>query len=1075
MALPRPERTGRQVLVVDQFEEVFTLCSDEDERAAFVEQLVQIAGNPDDAVVVLGLRGDYYGHCGAYPELAQLLSANQVLVGPMSADELRRAIELPARRAGVRAEAALIQALVEEIADEPGGLPLLSTALVELWQERDGDWLRLGTYERLGGVRSAVARLAESSYENLGDDQRDAVRRLFLRLVAIGDEGALAKRRVPLSELDLDRDPRLAGVVNRLTADRLLTADESSVEVAHEALLREWPRFQDWLAGDAQGRELREHLTQSAKRWDAAAREPAELYRGARLTATLDWAASRDEELNALEREFLAESRSQAELQAERQRRQNRRLRGALVIAALLLAIAIAGGIVALQQRSSAQHEAAVALGRQLGAEAVSQPRIDLSMLLGRESLNLDRSLQTEGTLLATLLREPAVTGTFTMPIQERPQEVKVSPDGHTIAVVTNSNVMHFYDTRTHRQVRQKPIYNGEYAYDPSSGDLIAGDPRPAQPDLWLVDPRTGRVLQTLTISKLWQTTYSSAVEPTVVTRDGRYGIVLWAEVKPDGSNGPAYAEVWRLDHSGPSRLVPLGGSGMIAATALFGDRFAVAGAGWVSTWDALTLKQLSRVRGPSFEGQSLVNGAVSPDGRTFAYGLGDGSVHFFDIATGRTTNGVGGHSAGVQRIAFSPDSRIAASVGDDGLAIVWDPSKGTPIERLTGHTGRVLGVDFGPDSRTVYTASLDGSILQYDLGGSRRFGSPFTVGTPGAPPPPHTAVPQTPLLAVSPDGRTFASGILQSSVNFYTTSSLRRTGTISIARGRYINSGTWAGSHFVLGADHGLVQLWNVTGARPRPGAVLHGLSRQAEVRSTAAADGGRLVAAVDGWYGPAPGNGAPPPHEGEFALWRDGKLVGGRVVNLHTFGDWVALSRDGSLAAVAVDNGTVLVVDTATGQTERTIKPQTGAITVAFAPDGTLASGSWPGIVDLWNPKTGRKIGHDLLVAPAPVASLAFAPDGQTFATSGGSSGHTKIWVTSTQQQLGTDLPGGDGFWGNAAYTPDGRYLLSVYGDGSAERWPVSVSAWEDHACAVAGRNATTEEWRRFVGGRSYSKICP
>ena len=233
-----------------------------------------------DAVVVVGIRGDYYGHCGAYPELARLLAANHVLVGPDEPDELRRAIELPARRTGIRVESALTETLVNEIGDEPGGLPLLSTALVELWVARSDGWLRLETHERLGGVRGAVARLAESSFENLTDEQAEAARRLFLRLVTSGDEGAVARRRVPLSELDLERDPILASVVERLTQDRLLTAHEGTVEVAHEALLREWPRFQEWLTEDAQGRELREHLTQSAKRWGNTGRDAAELYRG---------------------------------------------------------------------------------------------------------------------------------------------------------------------------------------------------------------------------------------------------------------------------------------------------------------------------------------------------------------------------------------------------------------------------------------------------------------------------------------------------------------------------------------------------------------------------------------------------------------------------------------------------------------------------------------------------------------------------------------------------------------------------------------------------------------------------
>ena len=274
----------------------------------------------------------------------------------------------------------------------------------------------------------------------------------------------------------------LASVVERLTDDRLLTAHDSAVEVAHEALLREWPRFQEWLTEDAQGRELREHLTQSAKRWAGAGQDAAELYRGARLSATLDWAAGRRHELNELEREFLAESRAESERELARQRRTNRRLKGLLVGVGVLLLAAIAAGVFALVQRSDAQHKARIALGRQLGAEAVSQPRIDLSMLLARESLDLDRSLQTEGTLLGTLLREPAVTGTFTVPIEDRPQQVRVSPDGRTIAVTTNNNVMRFYDTRTHRQIRTVPLINADYTYVPSTGHLFAATPDPRPP-----------------------------------------------------------------------------------------------------------------------------------------------------------------------------------------------------------------------------------------------------------------------------------------------------------------------------------------------------------------------------------------------------------------------------------------------------------------------------------------------------------------------------------------------------------------------------------------------------------------
>ena len=189
---------GRWVLAIDQFEEVFTACRDEHERAAFVSAVVGCARDPRrKALVIVAIRADFYGHCAGYPELSRMLGANHVLVGPMARHELRRAIELPARHAGLDVEPELVDALIADVEAEPGGLPLLSTALLELWQHRDGRRLHLGAYEQTGGVRGAVARLAEAAYTRLDGEQREQARRILLRLS--GDEGVRA--RVPIAEL----------------------------------------------------------------------------------------------------------------------------------------------------------------------------------------------------------------------------------------------------------------------------------------------------------------------------------------------------------------------------------------------------------------------------------------------------------------------------------------------------------------------------------------------------------------------------------------------------------------------------------------------------------------------------------------------------------------------------------------------------------------------------------------------------------------------------------------------------------------------------------------------------------
>jgi hypothetical protein len=275
-------------------------------------------------------------------------------------------------------EPALVDALVADVVDEPGGLPLLSTALVELWQHRDGRTLRLETYRESGGVRGAVARIAEEAYEDFTPEQQEAARRTLLRLASVDGDDAV-RRRAPLSELELDTDDDAQRVVAVLTDSRLVTVSEDALEVAHEALLREWPRLREWLEEDAEGRRLHSHVIRAAKEWDQADRDSAELYRGARLAGALDWAAEHDIELNELERQFLAESKAASDAESRRIRRTNRRLRLLLAGAAVFLVAAVAGGSVAVFQSIEARREsdraaraARIAQARALAASATA-------------------------------------------------------------------------------------------------------------------------------------------------------------------------------------------------------------------------------------------------------------------------------------------------------------------------------------------------------------------------------------------------------------------------------------------------------------------------------------------------------------------------------------------------------------------------------------------------------------------------------------------------------------------------------------------------------------------------------
>jgi hypothetical protein len=264
----------------------------------------------------------------------------------MRPDELALAIEGPAAAAGLAVDPELVSRLVEDTAGQTGGLPLLSTTLLELWQRRSGDRLTVAAYERTGGVRGAVARLAETAYERLSPVEAATARNILVRLAGEGEAEAAIRRQVPLAELDLGRSEAARRVLDVLTENRLLTVGGETVEVSHEALLREWPRLRGWLEHDAEARRLHRHITLASRDWDAGGRDTGELYRGARLASALDFAAERGDQLNELEREFLDEARLVSERDGERSRRMNRRL-GALLVAALaaLVSAAVAGTV----------------------------------------------------------------------------------------------------------------------------------------------------------------------------------------------------------------------------------------------------------------------------------------------------------------------------------------------------------------------------------------------------------------------------------------------------------------------------------------------------------------------------------------------------------------------------------------------------------------------------------------------------------------------------------------------------------------------------------------------------------
>jgi WD40 repeat protein/DNA-binding SARP family transcriptional activator len=1049
---------SRLVIAVDQFEEVFTACRDEAERAAFLDALLGAMRDlRRPALVLVAVRADFYGRCAAYPELSRLLAANHVLVGPMRRDELRRAIELPARRAGLEVEPRLVDRLIADVEGEPGGLPLLSTALLELWQHRDGRRLRLNAYEQLGGVRGAVARLAESAYARLDPERRQVARRILLRLAGEGEGEAAVCRRVELTELEADRDERVAEVVRTLAADRLVTIGEGELEVAHEALLREWPRLRGWLEEDAHGRRLHQRLGTASRDWDAGGRDPGELYRGARLAAALEWSTAHEPELNASERAFLNDSRRASE-------RSQRRLRAVLAGVAVLLVVAVIAGVVALEQRGSAREQAVAADAQRLGARALVEDDLARALLLARQGVALDDSVQTRSNLLAALLKSPAALGVLRGD-DEPIATIALSPDERTLAAGTNSNKIFLFDTRMRRRLATLRPTSGwafmsQLAFSPDGSRLAVGYDSAPGPAVAVFDVRSRRVVARTSPRPA---RYMSGLG---YSPDGRTVDVILARVLPFATKGPAV--LMRFDartgepRSGP---VPVNRAGTTSLmTTSDGRRLVAVGEEETVLRDAKSLRLLQRWPVGGHDVSQFWPTALAPDDHTVAIGLSDGSVRFLDLDTGEQRRALGRHVAEVFGARFTPDGHTLVTTGADSDVILWDVRQAAARETLSGQAGRVLSPQISGDGRTLYTAGPGAAVFIWDLVGTRRLGRPFTTGAPSS----ERSVFE-PLgsasLALSSDGRLIAKGQDDGTISILNARTLARRDPFPVATGPVHGLGFVPGSHLLIATGpKGFLARVDVDRGRM----VNRLLGHRGEVLPPAiSADGRLLVTGSD---------------DKTVRLWSlpDARALGVPLRFGRTVRD-VQVSPDGRrLTIVLVDqdgeNGTLEVWNAPSRRRVTRLAVPDTPTAVHFSPDGRLLAVGYPnGRSHVWSTANWKPVTRLLVGDVGDIRALAISPDSRLLAT--GSQDRTvRLWDIETQQAFGTPLPGpGRGVGAVAPYfTTDGAGLIASYDTGSAYRWDIRPESLTHHACQVAGRRLTRAEWEEFLPGRDYDPAC-
>jgi WD40 repeat protein/transcriptional regulator with XRE-family HTH domain len=1083
---PSPQR--RLLLVVDQFEELFTQCPDEGQRRAFITALHAAATTghgPDQtpaALVVLGVRADFEARCADYPQLAGAVQ-DRYLVTAMTGRQMRLAITEPAKMAGSGVDDGLVEVLLAEVrTGQPGTfgagmLPLLSHALDQTWRSRAGQVLTLADYERTGGIDGAVAASAQRAYDGLTAVQQTAARQVFTRLTATSAEGVDSADRVTRAELTEGKSPAEArdmeAVLEAFAAERLLTLAADTVEISHEALLTAWPLLRDtWLADTHADRIVRSRLRTTAAEWARQSRDRSYLYTGSLLAAATDTATrigadpTRHPPLSQTERDFL-----RASSHAHRRSVRRRQAVIAGLLALTLVAVTAAGiaahnAATAAHNAASARHQHAIALSRQLAAESLN---ID-----GTNRVTARRLAVAAWAVFPTSQAKSAIT---TLLAEQQQQgmlpadpytvyEVAFIPSGKLLASADSDGTVRLWDPATGRAVGA-PLHatarHGVYgvAFSPD-GKLLASAGGDGTVRLW--DPATRHLVATLHASG--RTTARYGVRAVAFSHNGK----LLASAGADGT-----VRLWN-----PATGQPVGAPLHASAQwGVFGVAFSPSGRllasaggdGTVRLWNPATGRPVGKTIQTSI-GPIGGHGAVafSPDGKLLAISSGDGTVQLWNPATGRPAGPPHQTGAvyGVYGLAFSPDGKLLASADADGTVRLWDPATGQPVGAplLAGNFfNSVYGVAFSPDGKLLATGDGDGTVRLWDPATGRPKGAPLPTGS--------FSVAGVEWLAFSPNGKLLASADGDSPLRLWNPATGRpgKTLNVSARLGAYGVAFSPDGKLLATGDGDGTVQLWNP--ATGRPVATFHATSNKYGVGAVTFSPDGKLLASADA--------------DGTVRLWNPatGQPVGTPLrASTQSLGVHVmAFSPNGKLLAAGSGDGTVRLWNPATGRAVGVLQtgtgPNTGVWGLAFSPDGKLlAAGCGDGTVRLWNPATSRPVAT-LHASPSSVYgvhALAFSPNGKLLATGEGD-GTVRLWDPATRRPVGAPIQTGSGPADAlyvVAFSPNGKQLAGGSPDGVVRLWQVSLFTHTyAQLCADVGP-PTPHEWNHYASGEPLPKVC-
>lgn len=987
------KRGGKVLLFVDQLEELFTLCANEDERRAFMTALCTATDDPADPVrVIFTVRDDFLGRMVTGPEVREALSHLTVIQRP-DAETLKQILRRPVELAGYGYEdPSLVDEMVASVAAEPAGLPLLQFTARTLWEQRDRErrLLLRAIYEHIGGVEGALAQHADGVLQGFSTEELALARQMLLRMVTPERTRAIITAQEALEGLG----PQAEHVLARLTESRLVsvtkqtssTTADAVLELTHGSLIHNWLTLARWIDEDRQEHALLNDVRDAAQSWHRGGRQVEDLWRGPELANAVRKLARQEGKVPALVRAFIEASQGRM--------RRRRRGRTVLVVGVVVTSLVIAGLAVGLslfvrKQRDAAEQRAAAAL-REAARAALGQGSLLEARAKVREALEAEDS-----TAVRTLwwqLRDLPVW--WQHELGSAVHGVAFSPDGKTIAAATQSGAVVVFDAATGapRMLRGHTDELNAVAFSPD-GSLLASAGLDRSVVVWTV--ATGTAKHTLA-------GHASGVLALAFSRDGRSvgasasdgAIRLW-----DTASGAPGLVV--QDKMGSARALTFSPDGNLIASG-HADRTA-------RLWEIASGKSRAVLHGHEREVTTV---AFSPDGKLLATGSLDGSARLWSTETGEQKASLSTHRGGVRQLAFATDGESLVTGGGDRTVALWKLPEGTlerryPLgaevtglalaratgllavssadrrvrlltlgvgsaARLAGHVGAVLCADLAPDGKVAASGGADGAVRLWDVASGQV--TEQLSGHAGA----------VSALEFSPDGRVLASGGADRTIRLWSPRTGAELRTLSGHQGEVASVRFSRDSRMLVSASHDrTVRLWDATS-----GALIRAFY-------------GHVDRALDASISPKLTWIASASQDGTARLWSIAPGRAGRIMEGHRGRVTGSLfDHDGTELVTVGHDGTVRSWDPLKGPS--TVLATAGARANALdlaAGDDPIGVADSDGVARLWGRRDKQATvlrGHR-----GEVTSLRFSADGKLVVT-GGVDGTLRTWLAASAEPL-------------------------------------------------------------------------